>query len=118
MHRGLLAGGYIQADETPIRCSDPDEKRGGTTQGYLWVIRRPGADVVFDWRLSRRHGELTSLLTGFQGVLQSDGYEAYPSYVRSHTGVSWVGSAAGRTPGVTSLKRWRSGRRRCNWCCG
>ncbi len=91
MHRGLLAGGYIQADETPIRCNDPDEKRGGTTQGYLWVISRPGADVVFDWRLSRRHGELTSLLTGFQGILQSDGYEAYPSYVRSHAGVTWVG---------------------------
>jgi transposase len=91
MHRGLLAGDYIQADETPIRCNDPDEKRGGTTQGYLWVISRPGADVVFDWRLSRRHGELTSLLNGFHGVLQSDGYEAYPSYVRSHTGVTWVG---------------------------
>jgi len=54
MHRGLLAGNYLQADETPVRCNDPDEKRGGTTQGYLWVISRPGADVVFDWRLSRR----------------------------------------------------------------
>jgi len=91
MHRGLLKGDYLQADETPVRCNDPDEKRGGTTQGYLWVISRPGADVVFDWRLSRRHGELTSLLDGFQGVLQSDGYEAYPSYVRTHAGVVWVG---------------------------
>ena len=91
MHRGLLAGDYLQADETPVRCNDPDEKRGGTTQGYLWVISRPGADVVFDWRLSRRHGELTSLLDGFKGVLQSDGYSAYPSYVRSHEGIAWVG---------------------------
>jgi transposase len=91
MHGRLLAGDYLQADETPVRCNDPDEKRGGTTQGYLWVISRPGGDVVFDWRLSRRHGELTSLLEGFQGVLQSDAYEAYPSYVRSHTGVTWVG---------------------------
>jgi len=76
MHRGLLAGDYLQADETPVRCNDPDEKRGGTTQGYLWVISRPGADVVFDWRLSRRHGELTSLIDGFKGVLQSDAYSA------------------------------------------
>jgi transposase len=91
MHRGLLAGDYLQADETPVRCNDPDEKRGGTTQGYLWVISRPGADVVFDWRLSRRHGELTSLLEGFNGVLQADAYEAYPSYVRSHPSVEWVG---------------------------
>jgi transposase len=91
MHRRLLAGDYLQADETPVRCNDPDEKRGGTTQGYLWVISRPGADVIFDWRLSRRHGELTSLLDGFKGVLQSDAYSAYPSYVRSHEGVAWVG---------------------------
>jgi transposase len=91
MHRGLLAGDYLQADETPVRCNDPDEKRGGTTQGYLWVISRPGADVVFDWRLSRRHGELTSLLDGFKGVLQSDAYSGYRSYVRLHEGVAWVG---------------------------
>ena len=92
MYRGLLAGGYIQADETPIKCNDPDEKRGGTSQGYLWVISRPGGDVVFDWRVSRRHGELTTLLTeDYRGVLQSDGYEAYASYAREHPEVSWVG---------------------------
>lgn len=91
MHRDLLASGYVQADETPVRCNDPDEKRGGTRHGWLWVISRPGGDVVFDWRLSRRHNELTSLLKGFQGVLQSDGYEAYPNYVDAHAGVVWVG---------------------------
>lgn len=91
MHAGLVGGDYVQADETPIKCHDPDEKRGTTTQGYLWVISRPHGDVVFDWRLSRRHGELTSLLEGFRGVLQSDGYEAYPAFVRANPGVTWVG---------------------------
>jgi transposase len=91
MHRELLAGGYVQADETPVRCNDPDEKRGGTTQGWLWVISRPGGDVVFDWRLSRRHGELTSLLADYRGLLQSDGYEAYPSFARERDGVVWLG---------------------------
>ena len=91
MYHELLAGGYVQADETPIRCNDPDEKRGGTTQGWLWVISRPGGDVVFDWRLSRRHGELTSLLADYRGILQSDGYEAYPSFARTREGVVWVG---------------------------
>lgn len=91
MHADLLASGYVQADETPVKCNDPDEKHGGTSQGYLWVLSRPGGDVVFDWRLSRRHGELTSLLTDkYQGVLQSDGYEAYAAYVRTHAGVAWV----------------------------
>lgn len=92
MHRELLAGGYVQADETPVKCNDPDEKRGGTSQGYLWVVSRPGSDVIFDWRLSRRHGELTTLLTeDYQGVLQSDGYEAYAAYARSHQNVVWAG---------------------------
>jgi transposase len=88
----LLAGGYVQCDETPVKYIDPDEKRGGTFQGYLWVMSRPGGDVVFDWRVSRRHAELTTLLTGkYKGVLQSDGYEAYAAYARNHPGVDWVG---------------------------
>jgi transposase len=91
IYRELLAGGYIQADETPVRCNDPDEKRGGTSQGWLWVISQPGGDVVFDWRLSRRHGELTSLLKDYRGILQSDGYEAYPAFAREREGVAWVG---------------------------
>ena len=63
MHAHLLAGDYLQADETPIKCHDPDAGKGAVSQGYLWLISRPGGDVVFDWRLSRRHGELTTLLT-------------------------------------------------------
>ncbi len=92
MHRELLQSGYVQADETPIRCNDPHEKRGGTTQGWLWALSAPGGDVVFDWRLTRRHGELTSLLTDdYRGVLQSDGFEAYAAYARAHPGVVWAG---------------------------
>jgi transposase len=92
MLRGLLEGDYVQADETPVKCNDPDEKRGGVSQGYLWVVSRPGGDVCFDWRLSRRHGELTNLLTDtYVGVLQSDGYEAYAAYARTHPAVAWVG---------------------------
>jgi transposase len=90
MHKRLLAGDYLQCDETPVRCNDPDEARGGTTQGWLWVVSRPGEDVVFDWRLSRRHGELTSLIEGFKGVVQSDAYAAYESYARAHPEVTWV----------------------------
>lgn len=90
MLRRLLAGSYLQADETPIRCNDPDEKKGGTTEGWLWVISRPGDDVIFDWRLSRRHGELTSLIDGYTGILQSDGWGAYASHAKQHPGITWV----------------------------
>jgi transposase len=91
MYRDVLASGYVQADETPVRCNDPDEKRGGTTQGWLWVISGQAGDVVFDWRLSRRHGEVTSLLKGYRGLLQSDGYEAYPRFAEANEGVVWLG---------------------------
>jgi transposase len=91
MLTNLRQGGYLQADETPLRCHDPDEKKGATSQGWLWVISRPGGDVVFDWRLSRRHGELNTLLADYKGILQSDGYEAYPNYAENHEGVVWVG---------------------------
>jgi transposase len=92
MHERLLRGQYVQCDETPVKFIDPDEKGRGAIQGYLWVVSAPGGDVVFDWRLSRRHGELTTLLSdNYVGLMQSDGYEAYASYARSHPAVAWLG---------------------------
>jgi transposase len=98
MKQDLLAGGYVVVDETPIRCNDPDLRDGKTTQGWLWALSRPGqagkpgGDAVFEWRLSRRHEELARLLGDhYRGLLQSDGYEAYASYARTHVGVEWLG---------------------------
>ncbi|MBL9217448.1 MAG: IS66 family transposase [Opitutaceae bacterium] len=91
MKQDLLASGYVQVDETPIRCNDPDVRDGKTTSGWLWALSRPGGGVVFEWRLSRRHEEVERLVGSYQGVLQSDGYEGYPAYVRTHAGVEWVG---------------------------
>ncbi len=92
MLQEILHSRYVQCDETPVKVIDPDERGQGAAQGYLWVVSCPHGDVVFDWRLSRRHGELTTLLgPDYQGILQSDGYEAYAAYSRTHSGVVWVG---------------------------
>lgn len=92
MKQDLLQGGYVQADETPIRCNDPDLQDGKTTTGWLWALSRPGGDVIFEWRLSRRHDEAERLLgEKYQGLLQSDGYEAYAAYTQAHPGVEWLG---------------------------
>lgn len=99
MHRSLIEGNYIQADETPIRCNDPDHDRGKTLQCYLWVISRPESDVVFSFRESRAHDELPSLLGSFRGVLQSDQYGAYASHER-------------RTEGIVRVGCWAHARRR------
>lgn len=91
MRRQLLDAGYVQVDETPVRCHDPDQKRGKTETNWLWAISAPQKDVVFDCRESRRHGEVTSLIVGYEGILQSDGYAAYRAYALAHPKVIWVG---------------------------
>jgi len=100
MREGLIRGPYLQADETPVRCQDPDEPSGKTFLGWLWAISRPKDDVVFEWRLTRKHEEADSLLAGFTGVLQADGYAAYASFAKDHKGVVRVGCFAHVSVGI------------------
>jgi transposase len=99
MDHELLAGDYLQVDETPIRCNDPDEQDGRCRQGYLWVKSRPGGNVVFHWRMGRQHAVVGEILKGFAGVLHADGYEAYPNY-------------AAVTPRITYAACWVHARRK------
>lgn len=85
MKAGLLEGPYLQVDETPIRYLDPDGDRT-SREGWMWAISRPGDDVVFEWRLSREHGHALTLLENYEGVLQSDGYQAYPKWALANPG--------------------------------
>ena len=91
MKTDLLKTGYVQVDETPVAYHDPKTKDGKTAQGFLWALSRPGGDVIFEWRLTRKHEEAEKLLGNYEGILQSDGYDAYPAYVRTHPGVVWIG---------------------------
>jgi transposase len=80
---GVLAGGYVQVDETPIDYLDPGGGRTG--QGYLWVCAAPRGDVVFHWATSRATGCLAEVLPAdFSGTVQCDGYAAYPAFARQH----------------------------------
>jgi len=76
MKRELLAGTYIQADETPVGVQTHD-KRGRNHQAYIWQYGSPGKGVVFDFRMGRDREGPKSFLGGFQGILQTDGYRAY-----------------------------------------
>ena len=80
---GVLGGGYVQIDETPIEYLAPGN--GRTKLGYLWTCTRPGGDTVFTWHTSRAAACLESILPpGFRGIVQSDAYSAYPAFVREH----------------------------------
>jgi transposase len=76
MREELLAGSYIQADETPVDVQMHDG-RGKNHQAWLWQYGRPGGSVVFDFRLGRGREGPKGFLGQFEGILQSDGYAAY-----------------------------------------
>jgi transposase len=50
MGRELVAGSYIQADETPVPVRMPDG-RGKNHQAFLWQYGKPRGNVVFDFRM-------------------------------------------------------------------
>ena len=72
----LLAGGYIQADETPMPCQT-GEKSGRHHRAYVWEFSQPGGIVVFNFQMGRGREGPREFLQGFRGKLQSDGYAAY-----------------------------------------
>ena len=76
MKREVLAGTYIQADETPIGVQTHD-KRGRNHQGYMWQYGSPGKGVVFDFRMGREGEGPKQFLGNFNGLLQTDGYKGY-----------------------------------------
>lgn len=90
----LLAGDYIQADETPIKYCDPDYGEKKTRQGYLCGYSRPGDNVYYRWSPSRSHHNVTAFLNGYEGLLQSDAYDAYIQFAAQNEGVTLIGCMA------------------------
>jgi transposase len=76
MKKELLAGGYVQADETTVPVQS-ERTRGKNHQAYLWEYSLPGSVVVYDFQMGRARGGPANFLEGFGGRLQSDGYAAY-----------------------------------------
>lgn len=90
MKRELLAGDYLQADETPVRVQDPEVK-GRCATGYLWVAGVPGGDVIFEFHPGRGQEYARALLGGFRGFLQRDGYSVYGTLPQGEAGILPVG---------------------------
>ncbi len=85
LRTGVLAGGYVQVDETMIEYLKPGH--GQTKQGYFWALKRPGGDSVFVWKPSRSGESLRHIIpVDFKGTLGVDGYAAYQSYAASSEG--------------------------------
>ena len=74
--KDLLAGGYIQADETRVAVQT-QRTPGRNHQAYFWQYSHPKGPVVFEFRMGRERAGPENFLREFQGTLQSDGYTAY-----------------------------------------
>jgi transposase len=68
---------YLQCDETTIPIVRKDKHK--TVKGYIWLVRDPMTGrQYFYWDKGSRCGEVVlKLFNGYQGALQTDGYERY-----------------------------------------
>jgi transposase len=98
LREDLLASGFVQCDETRYQVLKEPGK-AATSQSYLWVQLAPGPGVVlYDYDASRSAEVPKRLLAGFEGFLQTDGYEGY--------------GAIGQEPGITHVGCWAHARRK------
>jgi|WetSurMetagenome_2_1015567.scaffolds.fasta_scaffold36767_3 transposase len=93
MWNAMLATGYLQVDETPVRVLDPDVK-GKSVRGYLWFYAVPGGDVLLDFDRHRSLAPVQRRLTPFAGTIQTDAYEVYQALERQEDRITRIGCLA------------------------
>ena len=76
MRQDLLRASYLQADETTVPVQMHD-RRGANHQAYLWQYGWPGGETVFEFQLGRGREGPKKFLAHLEGILQTDGYQAY-----------------------------------------
>jgi transposase len=82
-------------DETTVQVLK-EKGRAPQSQSYMWVRRGGPPDqpaILFDYEPSRGGSVPARLLEGFQGILQTDGYEGYAG-VAKRNDIIWVGCLA------------------------
>jgi transposase len=96
MRSQLLSGPLIQMDETPVQVMG-EPGRSNTAKSYMWLARGgpPEAPVtLYSYRESRAGKHPREFLEGYEGYLQTDGYDAYDSAFKENKKISQVGCFA------------------------
>jgi transposase len=91
----LLNYDIIQMDETTVQVLNEPGKTA-QSKSYLWLQRGGPPDqpiLLYDYDPDRSAGVPKRLLDGFQGYLQTDGYDGYHAAVAVH-GLTHVGCLA------------------------
>jgi len=116
MREEMLSEDILQCDESRLQVLKEPGKPA-TSQSYMWV-QRGGTEeaplVLYDYDASRSAEVPKRLLEGFQGYLQTDGYEGYDA-VCSAKGLIHVGCwAHARRRFDEALKAQRKSRKKSN----
>ncbi len=87
MKKRILSGERLHIDESPVDIFDSPK----LTQGYMWVlVGGIGADPpyrLYEFKESRKHGHAEDILNGYSGIIHSDKYGAYETYIRKHKNI-------------------------------
>ena len=99
MREDILARGFVQCDESRFQVLKEPGK-AAESLSYVWVQRGgpPHPLVLYEYDPSRSAEVPKRLFEGYQGILQTDGYEGY--------------GALGREPGIVHIGCWAHVRRR------
>ena len=96
----IRSGPIVGIDETPLQVLN-EPGRENTTKSYMWVFRGGDPDrptLVYQYHPTRSGKIPLAFLKGYQGFVQTDGYNGY--------------DALGRQPGVTLVGCWAHARRK------
>ena len=75
----VIAGTYIQADETTLQVLD-EPGRSPTSKSYMWVFRRGDPErpiLIYQYHPTRAGEVANAFLRDFEGTVQTDGYSGY-----------------------------------------
>ena len=76
----IMSSDYIQVDESTLPVIDNEKHRA--VKGYIWAVRDAVCgDVYFHYDMGSRGGDTArKLIGGYNGTIQTDGYEVYEAY--------------------------------------
>lgn len=87
MKEKILTGNRLHIDESPVDIFDSPKM----SQGYMWVlVGGEGADPpyrFYDFYEDRKHEHAAEILSSYAGIIHSDKYGAYETYIRKNGNV-------------------------------
>jgi len=92
LHKEILSGPLINADETTVQVLKEPE-RSAHTKSYMWIFRGGNPQkpsLVYQYHPTRSSSVLLEFLESYKGAVQSDGYKGY-DYLDKKQNVSHLG---------------------------